>query len=107
MKYEYTDSGIEWIGKIPKHWKVDRLKDISQINYAVLDSQTSDNYVLKYIDISNVNEKGIISLTAIESLEYEEAPSRARRIIKKGDVIVSSVRPNLQAIAFIDLDDDN
>jgi type I restriction enzyme, S subunit len=28
MKYEFVDSGIEWIGKIPKHWKVARIKDI-------------------------------------------------------------------------------
>lgn len=25
--YEYRESGIEWLGKIPRHWKIDRLKD--------------------------------------------------------------------------------
>ncbi len=27
--YEYTDSDIQWIGDIPKHWKIDRIKDVS------------------------------------------------------------------------------
>lgn len=26
-KYTYKDSGVEWLGKVPKHWKVDRIKD--------------------------------------------------------------------------------
>jgi restriction endonuclease S subunit len=26
-KYTYKDSGVEWLGNIPKHWKVDRIKD--------------------------------------------------------------------------------
>ena len=29
MQYEYMDSGIEWIGTIPKHWKTRRIKDVS------------------------------------------------------------------------------
>ena len=106
-KAEMKASGIDWIGEVPKHWKVDRLKDIAELNYEVLGSQTPNDFVLRYIDISNVNYKGIISLENIEELEFESAPSRARRVIKKGDVIVSSVRPNLQAVAFIELDDDN
>ncbi len=31
MKYEYKYSGIEWIGEVPKHWKIERLKDVSSI----------------------------------------------------------------------------
>jgi len=27
VQYDYKDSGIEWLGKIPKHWKPDRIKD--------------------------------------------------------------------------------
>lgn len=26
-EYSYKDSGIEWLGEIPEHWKVDRIKD--------------------------------------------------------------------------------
>lgn len=27
QKYQYIDSGIEWLGIVPAHWKVDRIKD--------------------------------------------------------------------------------
>ena len=29
--YTYKDSGIEWLGKIPSHWKVDRIKDVCEL----------------------------------------------------------------------------
>lgn len=28
---EYKDSGVEWLGEIPDHWKVARLKNLAQI----------------------------------------------------------------------------
>ena len=38
---EYKDSGIEWLGEIPEHWNVKRLKFITRIN----PSKTEDNIV--------------------------------------------------------------
>ncbi len=100
-------SGVEWIGDIPKHWRVERLKDVVYINKDTLAASTDENYLIKYLEISNVNTLGVISEDAIEELSFQDAPSRAKRIINAGDTIVSSVRPNLQAIAYIDLEDDN
>jgi restriction endonuclease S subunit len=52
-----------------------------------------------YIEISEVNtETGRVN--AIEILG-EEAPSRAQHIVQAGDVIISSVRPNRNAVALI------
>ena len=100
-------SGVEWIGAFPNEWKIDRLKDITNINENSLDAKTPDDYLLKYIEISNVNSRGIISEQAIEELEFSAAPSRAKRNIFSGDTIISSVRPNLQAIAYIESDELN
>jgi len=53
-----------------------------------------------YIDISGVNgETG--SIENIRKLKGFEAPSRARQIIRKNDVIISTVRPYLKATALI------
>lgn len=101
------DSGIEWIGDIPKHWKIERLKDIVEINNNSLLSNTEKDFLLKYIEISNVNNQGIISKDNIKELTFEDAPSRAKRIICEGDTIVSSVRPNLQALAYINSNETN
>ena len=103
----YKETGIEWIGKIPEHWKIERLGDISIVNSTSLPVNTAENYKLRYIDISNVNYNGIISFDNIEELTFEEAPSRARRMLKNNDIIISTVRPNLQAVAYINFDDKN
>lgn len=57
-----------------------------------------------YIDISSVdNVTGIIrpKLTPVK-----EAPSRARKVVQRGDVIISSVRPDRNAVALITEDED-
>lgn len=92
--------------KIPKNWKIDRLRDIAIINDKALSSSTSKDFEFKYIDISNVNNDGIIEMGDIKLMSFEESPSRARRITKKYDTIISSVRTNLQSVAYIDWNDD-
>ncbi len=101
------ESGIEWIGEIPQGWSINRLKDISTINENLLDAKTADDYLLKYVEISNVNNNGIISQSAIKKMIFSSAPSRAKRRIFEGNTIISSVRPNLQAIAYITQKDRN
>ncbi len=54
-----------------------------------------------YIDIEAVeNGTGKVSYNKI--LNPLDAPSRARRIVKNGDVIISTVRPNLKAFAYLE-----
>lgn len=103
MKYEkYKNSGVQWLGEIPVSWLVKRHIDLSIINEKSLDSNTKFDYIFKYIDIGNVNQQGISNNP--EVINYSEAPSRARRILKKNDTIISTVRTYLRAVAFIDFD---
>lgn len=81
-------------------WPTDRLKDIAAINGQSLSANTDLDYEFDYLEISNVNYFGVIDSNAIERLRYEDAPSRARRKIPKNSTVISSVRPNLQAVAF-------
>lgn len=89
----------EWIGKIPMHWEVKRLKYIASCNDESLAENTDTQYEIKYIDISSVNLSA--GITHKETLSFEKAPSRARRIVRHGDTIVSTVRTYLKAIAPI------
>jgi type I restriction enzyme, S subunit len=52
------------------------------------------------VDIGNVDSSG--SVREIATYRFENAPSRARRIVRNGDVIISTVRTYLQAIAPIE-----
>jgi len=40
---EMKDSGVEWIGEIPKHWEVTRLKHISQVSLSSVDRHEHDD----------------------------------------------------------------
>lgn len=88
-----------------KNWIWLRLKDIMTVNDEALTEKTEDDFVIKYIDIGNVNSYGDIA--EIQEYEFKYAPSRARRIVRKGDVIISTVRTYLKAITLIDIEEDN
>ena len=105
-RYEkYKDSGIAWLGEVPEHWSICRLKDEVTFNDEVLGDKTDTDYEILYVDISSVSLiEGIIQK---ELMTFENSPSRARRIVKNGDVIVSTVRTYLKAITQIQDAEDN
>lgn len=105
-RYErYKDSGIPWLGEIPEHWNICRLKDEVTFNDEVLGDKTDADYEILYVDISSVSLiEGIVQK---EPMSFENSPSRARRIVKNGDVIVSTVRTYLKAITQIQDAEDN
>lgn len=90
--------------EIPKDWNIDRLRDIVIINDLALSNNTPNDFIINYLDISNVNKYGIVDKSDIRELTFEEAPSRARRVTRKNDTVISSVRTNLQAVAYIDFE---
>ena len=96
---KYKPSGVEWLGDVPEHWEVKRLKYSSTINDEALPETTPADYEFEYVDIGSVNAIG--GLTATERLNFENSPSRARRKVRQGDTIVSTVRTYLRAIAPI------
>ncbi len=80
-----------------------RLKSISQCNQATLDESTPSDYLFRYVDIGSVDAKR--GITHYEEMVFGKAPSRARRIVHNGDLIISTVRTYLRAIAKIEEDD--
>ncbi|MEI7557214.1 restriction endonuclease subunit S, partial [Candidatus Chlorohelix sp.] len=94
------DSGVEWLGEIPAHWEIIRLKNVVQINPEVLQENTDSEYQIKYLDISNVETGG--NVLEFQEMVFANAPSRARRKVKHGDTVISTVRTYLKAISFID-----
>lgn len=76
-----------------------RLKFAATINDETLPENVDPDFEIAYIDIGNVDSSGTIH--EIVDYRFEAAPSRARRIVRDGDVIISTVRTYLQAIAPI------
>lgn len=107
MKYKYKNSNIIGLGKYPEHWKMDRLRDNVIINDKTLSAKTNPETMIRYIDITNVDISGIVDMDNIKYINFGEAPSRARRVVEASNIIISSVRTNLQAVAYIDFSDKN
>ena len=99
----YKPSGVEWLDEIPGHWEVRRLKYLATVNDEALAETTDPNTQIAYVDIGNVDS--VEGITDRENLVFEDAPSRARRIVRQGDVIISTVRTYLRAIARIEAAD--
>ena len=82
-----------------------RLKYAATINDETLSEETDADYELQYVDISNVDSLG--KIRKIATYPFADAPTRARRRVSDGDVIISCVRTYLQAIAPIQAPPDN
>ena len=95
----YKASGVEWLGTVPQHWDVKRLKYSASINDDALPETTDPDFEFDYVDIGSVNAAA--GITTKERMVFDSAPSRARRRVKIGDTIVSTVRTYLRAIAPI------
>ncbi len=61
---------------------------------------------IKYIDISSIDNKRNV-MTGYTEYVLSEAPSRAQQHIKTGDIVISTVRPNLRNVAMTEFEDDN
>lgn len=87
------------IGIIPNDWEVKHFGDVSDIDKESLNSNTPKDYEFDYISLSDIDSDEF----KIESSKqvFDKAPSRARRIVKQGDILMSTVRPNLQGFSLI------
>lgn len=83
--------------KIPETWGWARLAEVGyELGQKVPDQRFT------YIDVGGIDsDKGRVS-ERVEILEPNDAPSRARKLVSRGTVIYSTVRPYLLNIAIID-----
>ena len=78
-------------------WHQSELKEVAQINPKV--KKLPENFI--YIDLESV-EKGLLLLE--KNITLSEAPSRAQRLLSKGDVLFQMVRPYQQNNYYFNLD---
>ena len=93
---EMRESGVGFLEELPAHWKVRRLKDWLQVNEAVLPEDTDPDYMFEYLDIGSVGTGRLVQ--SPQKLRFEGSPSRAKRLVRAGDTIVSTVRTYLKAV---------
>lgn len=99
MARKMKDSGIEWIGEIPEGWEIIPVKYLAKYNYDTLAESCSPDFEFSYIDIGSVTYTD--GITNYQNFKFKDAPSRARRIVHSGDILVSTVRTYLRAVACV------
>jgi type I restriction enzyme S subunit len=62
--------------------------------------QTGPTSDFVYVDISSIDRETKI-ITEAKDLTLSQAPSRAKQLLRAGDVLVSMTRPNLNAVALV------
>jgi type I restriction enzyme S subunit len=77
-------------------WPHIRLKWVVGLNERKLPATIPDSLLFRYIDISTCG-RGVL-IAEPEQMEFGAAPSRARRLVRAGDTIASTVRTYLRAV---------
>lgn len=78
---------------------------IARVNPETLTARTSPDFAFRYIDIGSVT-RGTIEWGAVEEISFRDAPSRARRVVRRDDVLLSTVRPLLGSHTYAGWTDD-
>lgn len=94
---EITEEEIPF--DIPENWRWTRLKNIVYSR-----GQKTPDRKFSYIDIGSINNQKQTLSENENIIEAKDAPSRARKIVAKNDVIYSTVRPYLHNMCIIDKD---
>lgn len=82
---------------LPGNWLI---TTIDQVATNIVQRQPQEDESFVYIDIGSIDREQKHIVTPQKMLG-KEAPSRARKIVQTGDVLVSTTRPNLNAVAMI------
>ena len=86
--------------QLPEGWSLESFSNVVEINSNTLSANTPDDYSFYYLSLSDVNS-GVIN-HPVEKISFKSAPERARRIVNQGDILLSTVRPNLQGFGYVD-----
>ena len=82
---------------LPEKWVATTIDDVT-VNTAQRQPQQDESFV--YIDIGSI-DRGTKRISTPQTMLGQNAPSRARKVVQTGDVLVSTTRPNLNAVAMV------
>src|SRR3990167_4167723 len=86
----YKDSDVEWLGRVPEHWQVKRLKFIATVQTGIAkgkDNEGKDTIEVPYLRVANVQD-GYLSLDDVTTIGIprEDLP---RYSLRPGDVLMN------------------
>lgn len=88
-----------YFGELPSGWRSVPTKHAASLNPEVLPESTPEDAELSYVDIAALEGGDASASLSPKELTFGTAPSRARRVLRAGDTILSTVRTYLKAVA--------
>ena len=88
------------LGEIPEGWEVQAVGELASLNSESW-SRTNSPSDVEYVDLANT-KWGVIETT--QRFLWQDAPSRARRVLRPGDTVVGTVRPGNGSYSLIGRD---
>lgn len=85
------------LGLVPEGWRVTVLGQLAEVNARSV-RRGAEPTEIRYVDISSVTTGSIDNK---QRMPFADAPGRARRIVRDGDVIWACVRPNRKSYALV------
>ena len=97
-RYErYKDSGVEWLGEIPEHWEVKKIKYLANvINVKASDSDNNKTY----IGLENIESK--TGKLLVDDIDEQQVIEGTSNVFEKNDVLFSKLRPYLAKCLIAD-----
>lgn len=93
------DSGIEWIGEIPEHWNLRKIKYLANIRNVKAGDSYNDKVYVGLEDIESKTGKLLINRD-----DEQQSIGETANIFKKGDVLFGKLRPYLAKCIIADFD---
>jgi type I restriction enzyme, S subunit len=80
-------SGVEWLGDIPKHWEVKRIKQLGSIRYGLGEPPEYADDGIPFIRATDI-KRGKIDLNAVKKVSYDDIPWSRRPQLNHNEILV-------------------
>ena len=88
---DYKDSGVEWLGEIPEHWVVNRIKNITEINPPKSEVRSLPSGMdVTFLPMEAIGEKGELDIS--RSKQLGEVLT-GYTYVTEGDVMLAKITP--------------
>ncbi len=88
---KYADSGIEWLGPVPEHWEVRRLRLVAEIGPSKTEVSTLDREMcVSFLPMEAIGDDGSLSLERERTVAELES---GYTYFREGDVTLAKITP--------------
>lgn len=91
----YKDSGVDWLGDVPAHWEVRRMKDYVAVSPpSIIPNSLSNGKLVEFVPMTNVDE-GLGRIKQFDFVPLQDVASGYTRF-QNDDVIFAKITPCME-----------